>query len=168
MTLPAQIPSISAGDVAAHSLKTLLIVAVIIVGFRLLGKRQAAQLNVYDLAMLMALSNAVQNAMTGGLGNLGIGLVCSSTIIVVAWGVTRLIVRRPAIEARVIGSPTILVSHGQVLKDRLRRERVTREELDAAIRQRGLPGVSLVELAVLEVDGSVSIVPKEQRMDHDH
>jgi uncharacterized membrane protein YcaP (DUF421 family) len=146
--------------VVAQVVKTLIIVGLLVAGFRVLGKRQAAQLNVYDLAMLLALSNAVQNAMTGGRGNLSVGLATSSAILLAAWATTRVFSRRPAVEARVIGAPTIVIRNGRVLAPRLRREQVTRDELLEAIRQHGMSGPQDVDLAVLEVDGSISVVPR--------
>ena len=139
--------------------KTAIVFALVATGLRLLGKREASPLNVYDLAMLMALANSVQNAMTGGKGNIGVGLVTSSVIVLLAWGLTRLIVRSPGVEPLVIGSPTILVHDGRVLADRLRRQRINRDELMAAIRAYGLSDLRQVQTAVLEVDGSISVIP---------
>lgn len=151
---------VSASDVGVQVIKTVIVVAFLLVGFRLLGKREMAQLSVYDLAMLFALSNAVQNAMTAGKGNLDLGLATSSAVVVVAWALTRVLARRPAIESRIIGSPTILVHDGQVLVGRLRRERVSEEELAEALRSQGIERPDEVALAVLEVDGSISVVPR--------
>jgi uncharacterized membrane protein YcaP (DUF421 family) len=139
--------------------RTAVVFVLVGAGLRLLGKREASQLNVYDLAMLMALANAVQNAMTGGLGNLGVGLVTSSVVVLLAWGATRLIVREPGLERLVIGSPTILVHRGRVLTDRLRRQRLSHDELRAAIRAYGLSDLRHVQTCVLEVDGSISVIP---------
>jgi uncharacterized membrane protein YcaP (DUF421 family) len=155
------IPPVSAGDLGVQAVKTLIVFVVVGVALRLLGKREASQLNVYDLAMLMALANAVQNAMTAGKGNLPVGLVTSSTVVLAAWALTRLMVRSPAAERLITGSPTILVHNGRVLTDRLRHERVTREDLDAALRGYGLSSPSQIRTAVLEVDGSITIVPRE-------
>jgi uncharacterized membrane protein YcaP (DUF421 family) len=165
VTLIAVVAPVTVGDVAVYAAKSVIILLVLVAGFRLLGKREMAQINVYDLALLMAASNAVQNAMTGGRGNLGIGMASSSALLLVGWLVTRAVARHPALEARIVGSPTVLVSDGQVLVHRLRREHVTREELDAAIRGRGLAGPREVRLAVLEVDGSISVVPAESSAD---
>jgi uncharacterized membrane protein YcaP (DUF421 family) len=151
---------VSAHIVVAQVLKTLIILSLLVIGFRFLGKRQAAQLNVYDLAMLLALSNAVQNAMTGGRGNLTVGLATSAAILGSAWAATRLFSRRPSVEARVIGAPTILVRHGRVLAPRLRRELVTKDELLQALRQHGIDAPRDVDLAVLEVDGSISVIAR--------
>jgi uncharacterized membrane protein YcaP (DUF421 family) len=154
------IPPVSAHRVEVQAIKTLIVFVALIVGFRVLGKREAAQLNVYDLAMLMALANAVQNAMTGGLGNLPIGLATSTTLVVAAWLVTRFLIRNRSIEARVIGSPVLLVYDGHVLAPRLRRNLVTRDDLGEACRQHGIEGPGGCDLVVLEVDGSISVVPK--------
>jgi len=151
---------VGAHVVSVQVIKTLIILVVLVVGFRLLGKREAAQLNVYDLAMLMALANAVQNSMTGGLGNLPVGLATSSAILIAAFVVTRVTARRPRLQQRLIGSPTLLVNHGQVLAVPMRRQRVSSDDLTAACRRSGLAGPEDAELAVLEVDGSISIVPR--------
>jgi len=158
--LTAALAPVSARRLEVQSAKTLLIGVVLVIGFRLLGKREAAQLNLYDLAMLMALANAVQNAMTGGLGNLPVGLVTSTTIVAAAWAVTRLVSRHPRVEARLVGEPTLLVHDGRLLEHHLRRQRVTEADVLAACRIHGYTGLDDCHLAVLEVDGSISIVPR--------
>jgi uncharacterized membrane protein YcaP (DUF421 family) len=160
MPLLASVPAVSPSDVLVQAIKSAIVVTALLVGFRLFGKREMAQLTLYDLAMLFALANAVQNAMTGGRGNFGVGLATSSSIVVLAWALTRLLIKSPALEERVIGSPVILVRDGQVLRDRLRRSLVTTDELAAAIRGYGIDEPSDVDLAVLEVDGSISNVPR--------
>jgi len=152
---------VSAHRVEVQVIKSLIVFVLLVGGFRLLGKREAAQLNIYDLAMLMALANAVQNAMTGGLGNLPIGLATSSAVLLAAWAISRIFRRHPALERRFVGSPAILVRDGQVLHPRLRRQRVTSSELFEACRQHGIEDPSGCALAVLEVDGSISIIPRE-------
>ncbi|HLI57755.1 MAG TPA: YetF domain-containing protein [Actinomycetota bacterium] len=154
------LPPVSPGDLAVQAAKTVIVFAVIGTALRLLGKREASQLNVYDLAMLMALANAVQNAMTAGRGNLAIGLVTSATVVLTAWALSRLMVRSPAAERLITGSPSLLVYNGHLMADRLRRQRLTVEDLDAALRAYGLTDLSQVRTAVLEVDGSISMIPK--------
>jgi uncharacterized membrane protein YcaP (DUF421 family) len=156
----AALKPVSAYRLEVQAIKTLIVFAFLVGGFRLLGKREAAQLNVYDLAMLMALANAVQNAMTGGLGNFPIGIASSSTILVAAWAISRVFRRHPRLESRFVGSPVILAQDGTVLHPRLRQQRVTNDELSEACRQHGIEDPSDCYLAVLEVDGSISIVPK--------
>ena len=149
---------IDAVDVAAYAVKGAIVFLAVIVGFRLLGKRHAGAYNVYDVVTLMAGANAVQNAITGGRGNLAVGLATSSVIVLAAFALTRLFVRFPFTE-RVLGQPAVLISKGVLRRNVLRRQRVTDAELDAALRRHGLDSVEAVELAVLEVDGAISIVP---------
>ncbi len=147
--------------IAVQATKSAIVVMALLVGFRLFGKRETGQLNVYDLAMLFALANAVQNAMTAGKGELSIGLAASTAVVATGWALSRLLFRRPSVERWVVGSPTIIVHDGHVLRDRMRRERVSDDELQAAVREFGLDDVGAVDLAVLEVDGSISIVPRK-------
>jgi uncharacterized membrane protein YcaP (DUF421 family) len=158
VTLVVALAPVSASRVGEQAAKTLIIVVVLLIGFRITGKRELSQFNVYDLAMIMALSNAVQNAMTGGLGNLPIGLVTSSTVVLAAWAISWVLSRRSRLETRVLGSPVLLVNDGHVIEDRLRREHVSPDELDEACRERGMDSPHDARLVVLEVDGSISVV----------
>lgn len=149
---------VSVSDLEVQAVKTAIVFVLVSVSLRVLGKREAAQLSLYDLAMLAALANAVQNAMTAGKGNFPIGLVASSTIILLGWLVTRLMIRVPSTQRVILGEPTILVHHGEVLADNLRRQRITRSNLEMALRGYGLDSASRVLTAVLEVDGSITVV----------
>jgi uncharacterized membrane protein YcaP (DUF421 family) len=144
-----------------YAVRAAVIMAFLFVAFRVFGKRMASQMNIYDLAMIMAVSNAVQNAMTGGRGELAVGLYTSTSIIVLAYLLTRLFIRAPKLEQRLIGKPTLIISNGVLLPDRLRKERLTEDEVMEALRQHGLTKPDEVQMAVFEVDGSISVVPKK-------
>jgi len=148
-------------DLSVYVGKTAVVVLYLFIGFRLLGKRQVAQFNLYDLATIIAIANAVQNAMTRGKGDLSIAIVCSSTLIAVGWLITRVLVKAPKIEGLVFGTPTVILTDGKVLTDRMHRERISEDELETALRQHGLSDANQASLAVLEVDGSISVVPKK-------
>lgn len=148
-------------DLSVYFGKTTVVLIYLFVGYRLLGKRQVAQFNLYDLATLIAIANAVQNAMTRGKGDLAIGLVCSTSLIVVGWLISKTVTRLPRTEAALFGTPTIILSNGRMLEERMKRERVSDDELLAALREHGLVDASQVGLAVLEIDGSISVVPKQ-------
>ena len=141
------------------SARTAIVMITLIAGLRLFGKRQIGQMNIYDLALIMALANAVQNAMTGGRGHLSVGIVSAGTLLLLGYLFTRLFLRVPKLETHVCGSPTILLSEGKLLPDRLHRECVTENQLQMVMRQHSLTKYAEVKLAVLEVDGSISIVP---------
>lgn len=145
--------------------RTLLVLLCVTLGLRLLGKRQIGQVNIYDLAMVMAVANAVQNAMTSGNGNLSVGIVSSATLLLAGRLVAVALVRLPGLERVLAGVPTVLIKDGKLLEENLRREHVTREQVRMALRQYGLEHVREVSLAVLEVDGTLSIVPRDAERD---
>ena len=141
--------------------RTLLVAICLIVGFRLLGKRQIGQMNVYDLAMVMAVANGVQNAMTSGKGDLSVGIVCAGTLLLFGRVISMIFVRWTKLEHALAGMPTVMIIDGKMNLAHMKRERVTEDELMAALRMHGLCDPDEAKLAVLEVDGSLSIVPRD-------
>lgn len=140
-------------------LRTVIVLISLVIGLRALGKRQMGQFNIYDLALIMLLANAVQNAMTNGDGHILTGLVSAGALFVMGWVVSRAFINLPGLQQHVTGGSTLLVNNGQMIKERMRRERVTQDQLLAAMRQHGLCDFNQVRMAVLEVDGTISIVP---------
>jgi uncharacterized membrane protein YcaP (DUF421 family) len=140
--------------------KTVVVMIVLLGLYRLLGKRNLAQFTVFDLVTILAVANSVQNAMTAGKGNLMVGIVCSSTLLLLAFAISKLFTRSLIAERLLLGVPVPLVSSGHLLKENLRRESVTYEELQQAFRQHDLLEPSQVDLAVLEIDGSITVIPK--------
>ena len=143
---------------SALAVRTFIVFVYLIVGLRLLGKRNLGQMQIYDLAMIMAVANGVQNAMTNGSGLLAGGLASASTLLISGWALNRFFTKMPRLESRLVGHPTLLVNNGQLVKDHMRRERISTDMLMAAVRQHGLCHLSQVKMAILEVDGSLSIV----------
>ena len=148
-------------ELSVLAAKTAIVMLFLFIAFRLLGKRNVGQMNLYDLAMIMALANAVKNAMTAGKGNLAVGIVSSGTLLAIGWAASRFFIRSPKTESLLLGSPAVLLTDGKILKDRLVAERISKDELMTAMRMHGITDPKKVALAVLEVDGSISIVPKE-------
>jgi len=143
---------------SALAVRTFIVFVFLIVGLRLLGKRNLGQMQVYDLAMIMAVANGVQNAMTNGSGVLAGGLASAGTLLISGWALNRFFTKLPRLESRWVGHPTLLVNNGHLVKDHMRRERVSTDMLMAAVRAHGLRELSQVKMAILEVDGSLSIV----------
>jgi uncharacterized membrane protein YcaP (DUF421 family) len=139
--------------------RTAIVFVAAVAGLRLLGKRQIGQVNIYDLAMIMALANAVQNAMTSGTGNLTTGIVCAGVLLVLGRLLSHLFVTWPRLEQNLCGTPTVLVSEGKIVHPHMTRAGVTEEQLNESLREHGFTDVSKARMAVLEVDGSLSIVP---------
>lgn len=140
-------------------LRTTAIYLVILVGLRLAGKREIGQLTVFDLVVLLLISNAVQNAMVGPDTSLPGGILAAIVLLVANALVNRLSVKLPRLRHWVEGTPTLLVLHGAVIPEHMRREGIDDDILAAALREHGILEVNQVEMAVLEVDGSISVVP---------
>ena len=132
----------------------------LLVLLRLTGKRQVGQLATFDLVLLLILSNAVQNSMNGGDNSLIGGLISALTLIALnhlVWAATS---SSKAIEMFVEGRPQVLVHNGRIYGDVLRRSQLTRNELDAAIRSAGCTTVDNVHVAILENNGSITVLPR--------
>jgi len=137
---------------------TVVYVAVVL-AMRLTGRRSLGQRNAVDLVLILIVANAVQNAMIGADTSLVGGLIAAATLFVVDSGMNRLLRRNSRLKAVFTGSPVVLVNHGQVIESNLKRESITDDELMEALREHGIEAISQVKLGVLEMDGSLSIVP---------
>jgi uncharacterized membrane protein YcaP (DUF421 family) len=140
-------------------LRAAVVYLAILIGLRLAGKREIGQMTVFDLVVLLLLANAVQNAMVGPDTSLTGGLIAALVLLVLNAVVARLRLRWPILRRLVEGSPTLLVLRGEVIGDHLRREGLDGDTLEAALREHGVADLSDVEMAVLEIDGSISVVP---------
>ncbi|NLT35700.1 MAG: DUF421 domain-containing protein [Gaiellales bacterium] len=142
------------------ALRTLVVYLVILLGLRVTGKREIGQFTPFDLVMILLISNAVQNAMVGSDTTLLGGVVAAVVLLVVNLLLSLLVTRNQRLEHVMVGFPTVLVSDGTVIARHMSREGVTMEELMAALREHGIMAPQDVALAVLEIDGSISVVPK--------
>jgi uncharacterized membrane protein YcaP (DUF421 family) len=131
----------------------------LLVGLRLAGKREIGQMTVFDLVVLLLIANAVQNAMVGPDTSLTGGLIAAAILLAANTVVARLRLQSPRLRRMVEGTPTLLVYHGRVDPLAMRREGIDREELDAALREHGVAEVDGVDMAILETDGTISVVP---------
>src|SRR5438105_15044407 len=95
----------SLGFLVAIAARTAIVLVVLLIAIRFLGKRQIGGMNVYDLVLMLALANAVQNAMTKGSGHLAVGLVSAGTLLLLGRVLGIAFVRQPWLEARVVGTP---------------------------------------------------------------
>jgi uncharacterized membrane protein YcaP (DUF421 family) len=148
------------------ALRTTAIYLVALIGLRLAGKREIGQMTVFDLVVLLLIANAVQNAMVGPDTSLTGGVLAAVVLLALNAAVARLRLRWPRLRRMIEGSPTLLVLHGQVLADHLRREGLDQDTLEAALREHGVAKVHDVEMAVLEIDGSISVVPVSAEIRH--
>jgi uncharacterized membrane protein YcaP (DUF421 family) len=147
------------GLLTSTAIHTAIVLVALVAGIRIFGKRQIGGMNVYDLVLVLLLANAVQNAMTKGSGNLGVGIVAAGTLLLADRLLGIVFTRQPQLEGQLLGTPTVVVEDGRFVEEHLRREGVTQDEVLAAVRQFGLTELKQVKLAVLEADGSLSVVP---------
>ncbi len=143
---------------AEKLLRPVLIYVVLLVIFRVASKRELAQATLFDFLILLLISNVVQNAIIGNDNSI-LGAIGGALILVLVSGVLNRITANSH-KARVLleGNPVLLVHSGVVLDDAMRREAVTRYDLFSNIRKAGLIRLEDVGYAVLELDGTISII----------
>lgn len=137
---------------------TLCVYLFIIIAIRIVGKTEIAQLNVADLVFIMLLSNAVQNAMVGPDTSLIGGLIAAATLFAVNTAFKELMYRVPWFGKAMGGDSLMLVYQGSIDDANMRKARLTTDELMEAVREHGVKDISLVDLAVLEADGNISVL----------
>src|SRR3989442_2101379 len=116
-------------------IRPILVYAFLIAGLRLAGKRELAQLNAFDLVVLLTLSNTVQNAIIGDDNSVSGGIIGATSLLVVNYLVVRFLYDHSKLDQLVEGRPDILMKGGQVIKRNLKRELITLAQLEAAARK---------------------------------
>ncbi len=141
-------------------LRPVIVYFFLIFGLRISGKRELAQLNPFDLVVLLTISNTVQNAIIGDDTSITGGLIGVSALLVTNYLTVRYLYRRPKLEAALEGQTEILIENGQPNFAALDRNYITIPELQAAARKQGYPTLDIVESATLDPDGVISFIPK--------
>ena len=152
--------------IAEKMLRPMIIYGFLVVGLRLAGKRQLAQLNPFDLVVLMTLANTVQNAIIGDDTSVTGGIIGAGTLLLVNYAVVRFLYSHRKLDHLIEGRPDVLLENGRVLKERLKEELITLEELKAAAHRQGFASFAEVERAVLEPGGTMSFFAKEPPPEH--
>ncbi len=142
-------------------LRTLIVYFAFLIGLRLLGTRALGQATMIDLVLLLLISNAVQNAMIGPDTSITGGLVSALTLLGANYGVARLSDIYPQLRRLTAGEPVVLVRNGHVVVQTCAHSRVTSEDIEESVREHGFANLRDVRLAVLEIDGSISVVGKD-------
>ncbi len=140
------------------ALRTGAIYLLVLLGIRLSGKREVGQMTPFDLTLLLLLSNSVQNAMTGPDTSLAGGAVAATTLLVLNYLVAEVSGGNRRFRKYIQGEPSLLVHDGQIMEAHMAKEHVSMDELERALREHGVASYKDAALAVLEVDGSISIL----------
>jgi len=144
------------------ALRTAVIYIVVLAGVRLSGKREVGQMTPFDLTLLLLISNAVQNAMTGPDTSLLGGVVAASTLLVMNYFVAEVSGGNRRFRKFVQGQPSLMVHDGEAITSHMAKEHVSMDELQRAMREHGIGSLHDVALAVLEVDGSISFLKYDE------
>jgi uncharacterized membrane protein YcaP (DUF421 family) len=145
---------------AEKVLRTAMVYLFLIGCLRLAGKRELAQLNPFDLVVLLLLSNTVQNAIIGNDNSLVGGLAGASTLLLLNYFAVRFLYRHPELDRLIEGEPTVLIEGGKLLTEHLERELITRAELESAAHKQGFDSLDEIERAVLEPGGTITLIRK--------
>src|SRR5689334_18184671 len=147
--------------VAEKVLRPALVYAFLVVGLRLAGKRELAQINTFDLIVLLTLSNTVQNAIIGEDNSVTGGLLGATSLLAFNYLVVRFLSQRARLDRLLEGEPVVLIEQGRLKRENLKRQLITRAELETAARKQGFRSLKEVDSCVLETGGSITFVAKD-------
>jgi uncharacterized membrane protein YcaP (DUF421 family) len=151
-------------------LRPVIVYLVLVVLLRLFGKRELAQLNPFDLVVLLSLSNTVQNAIIGDDNSITGGVIGAFGLLAINWLVVRTLYSSPRLTRMLEGRSAVLVLDGRIDERALKHESLTREELIEAIHKQGFEHVDQVAHCELEPNGSFymeSVEPSKAERNHD-
>ncbi|MGB7264518.1 MAG: YetF domain-containing protein [Terracidiphilus sp.] len=147
--------------IAEKLLRPVIVYLALVVLLRIFGKRELAQLNPFDLVVLLSLSNTVQNAIIGDDNSVSGGIIGALSLLAINWLVVRVLFRSPRLTRLFEGRADVLIRNGQVDGKALQRESLTREELVAVVHRQGFEGLHQVKRCELEPNGTFYIEPYE-------
>jgi uncharacterized membrane protein YcaP (DUF421 family) len=143
-------------------LRSLLVFIFLAAALRLGGKRELAQINVLDLAVLLLASNALQNALIGDDNSVTGGVIGASTLFAANYVFVRLTFRHARIRRFLEGRPRVLLRNGRFDREAMRKEAITQEELEDQLLDKGMTSFDQVGLIILETSGKLVYLNKEQ------
>ena len=156
--------------IAEKILRPALVYVFLVVALRVFGKRELAQLNPFDLVVLLSLSNTVQNAIIGNDNSLSGGLIGALALLAINYLVVRFLFRHRRLDEILEGEPTVLVDHGCVKNDALAKELLTTAELMTVLHRQGFETVEEVERCILQPGGTFDVKginPPLEQLAHD-
>jgi uncharacterized membrane protein YcaP (DUF421 family) len=151
--------------------RPLIVYFFLLLAFRIAGKRELGQMTPFDLIVLLTMSNVLQNAMIGPDNSVSGGLIGGLTLFCANGLIGRLTLYFPRLARLLEGEPRLLIENGRILTKNLRREVMTRSELERAIRKHDLDPTTdlpLIKKALLEQDGTVTIIHHSEENQGQH
>lgn len=141
--------------------RPVIVYLFLVIAIRLAGKRELAQLNPFDLVVLLTLSNTVQNAIIGNDNSVAGGLIGATTLLVVNYLVVRFLFKHERLDRLVEGDSDVLIDGGRIKHDRLKKELITLSELESAAHKQGFGSLDEIETAQLEPGGTFSFIGRK-------
>ena len=149
-------------------LRSLAVYFFMVIAVRVFGKNQLSQLNAGDVILLLLISNAVQNAMVGPNNTLLGGIVAALVLFVANFIVKKFIFKSKFVKELIEDRPYILVKDGKIFQDVLKKVQISEDELEESVHEHGIETVAEVKLAILEVDGNISVVSIDKNSNQTH
>jgi uncharacterized membrane protein YcaP (DUF421 family) len=146
-------------------LRSLIVYFFLVVGLRLSGKRELAQLNPFDFVVLLILSNAVQNAIIGNDNSVTGGLISAVVLLMVNYLMARFLFTHTKAEQFLEGKENVLVDHGTILYKNLKKELITLADLEIAAHKQGFSYLQDIEHATIEPGGAITFIAKRPPAD---
>lgn len=142
-------------------IRSLAVYFFMIIAIRVFGKKELAQLSVIDLVFILLISNAVQNAMVGQDTSLGGGLLAALSLFAANFTLKKIMYRYKIVGHWMQGEAILLIYKGKVQEQQCAKAEISIQELEAAVREHGTKNIEQVDLAMLEVDGNISIISND-------
>ena len=151
--------------IAEKMLRPIVVYVFLIVGLRVAGKREMAQLNPFDLVVLLTISNTVQNAIIGEDNSVTGGVIGAMTLLAINYLVVRFLYNHEKLDRLIEGEPDVLIADGVVQTDRLKKELITKLELEAAAHKQGFASLDEIDRAILDPGGTVAFFARKPSPD---
>ncbi len=151
--------------VVEKMLRPVTVYIFLVVALRVFGKRELAQLNPFDLVVLLSLSNTVQNAIIGNDNSLTGGLIGALTLMAMNYMVVRFLFKHRRLDEIFEGKPALLIEDGKIVKEALAKELLSKAELMTALHRQGFDSATDVQRCVLEPGGTFYVQRKNPDMD---
>lgn len=142
-------------------IRSTAVYLAVLVGVRLVGRRSLGQRTAVDFVLILIVANAVQNSMIGPDTSLIGGLIAAATLFAVDRSLAMYLRKHGRARKLLEGSPVVLINHGQLIEANLRKEGLSLDDLEETLQEHGIDHISQVKMAVLEMDGSLAIVPAD-------
>lgn len=142
---------------------SVVVYVFVIAAIRLFGKKELSQLSVVDLVFVLLISNSVQNAMVGSNSSLSGGLAAATALFITNHALKLFLYRSPRFSRLVQGQAMMLIYEGKLNHSNMEKAQLTTDEIMEAIREHGVSSIKDVNLAVLEVDGNISVLSDDYR-----